>query len=126
MASGLRGLASVLTCGWLVFTCLQGDTVTVNASKDNTLYESPDGALSNGAGQHIFAGVTGNNMIRRALLAFDLSAIPEGATITSAQLTLNMSQTGEIAPLEVALHRVLKDWGEGTSQAGRGEGAGPM
>ncbi len=68
--------------------------------------------------------VTGNNMIRRALLAFDLSAIPEGATITSAQLTLNMSQTSEIAPLDTFSHRVLKDWGEGTSQAGRGEGAG--
>ena len=41
----------------------QADTITINPSKDNTLYETSTQALSNGAGDFIFAGRTqqGNN-----------------------------------------------------------------
>jgi hypothetical protein len=37
---------------------IQADDSTLGASKDNTLYEHSTGALSNGAGQHIFVGKT--------------------------------------------------------------------
>lgn len=83
--------------------------------KDNTLYESETGALSNGAGQYLFAGRTRLEVNRRALLAFDVAgAVPEGAVLDSVRLTLQMSRTvGEAHTL--ALHRVLTDWGEGPS-----------
>jgi hypothetical protein len=91
---------------------------TMTPSKDNTLYESATGALSNGAGQFLFVGRTNQkNGIRRALIAFDVaSTLPAGAKIRSAQLTLTMSQT-IAGPESVALHRVSADWGEGTSDA---------
>lgn len=97
--------------------------VELNASENNTLYESAEGALSNGSGDHIFAGVTNNGDIRRALLFFDLSEIPQGATIESVELQLEMNRSiaGE---LEMTLHEVLDDWGEGSSDAGGQEGAG--
>lgn len=100
------------------------DTVTLIPSKDNTLYESSTGALSNGAGQHLFAGRTATGNIRRGLLAFDIDgSIPSGATIDDVTLTLYMSRTRAVGK-PVTLHRLLRDWGEGASAAGSGEGGG--
>ena len=62
------------------------ETVTIEASQDNTLYESSQGVLSNGSGTFIFSGQTDGAGLRRAVVAFkDLSAIPSGATITSVK-----------------------------------------
>lgn len=99
------------------------DVVEVGAAKDNTLFEEEPEA-SNGAGEFFFTGATALDTHRRGLIAFDVAAaIPEGATIDSATLTLVMSRT--IAGSEpVSLHRVLSDWGEGASDAPGEEGAG--
>ena len=99
------------------------DEVTVVASKDNTLYQSATGALSNGAGERLFAGETAGAELRRALVAFNLSAIPAGSTVTGVTLTLNVSRT-RAGGTNVTLHRVLADWGEGTSNAADQEGMG--
>ncbi|HEX4802243.1 MAG TPA: hypothetical protein VFV14_01960, partial [Myxococcaceae bacterium] len=47
------------------------DTVQLNPSKDNTLYEDDSGSTSNGTGQYFFAGRTSQGKIRRGLIAFD-------------------------------------------------------
>lgn len=101
-------------------------TVTIGPVKDNTLYESATGALSNGAGGHLFAGRTGQGFIRRGLLAFDIAGnIPPGATIKSVTLSLHMSREPTAGGAEVIeLHRVLVDWGEGASDAPLEEGGG--
>ena len=94
------------------------DTVTLAPVRDNTLYETLDGSLSNGAGDFFFTGrnLTGNK--RRALLAFDVAgSVPAGSTITSVTLTLSMDRTSSGAQT-VSLHELLADWGEGTSDAG--------
>lgn len=100
--------------------------VAISPSKDNTLYEDASGALSNGSGPGLFFGRTGpgsGQAIRRALLAFDISGnVPAGATITSVSLTINVSRTFS-GPQDVELHKVLADWGEGSSQAS-GQGGG--
>ena len=99
-------------------------SVLLSPSKDNTLYEDPNGTLSNGAGGRFFAGRTNGGSIRRGVIAFDIEgSIPEGSTITSVKLTLHMSRTlaGSQA---VGLHRLESDWGEGSSNAGGNEGSG--
>ncbi len=106
-----------------------GAVVAITPSKDNTLYESASGSLSNGAGQHFFAGrtdVLAGALIRRALLTFDIAGnIPAGSTIINVTLMLNMSRTNLAAgPRTVSLHRVLADWGEGTSDPLGGGGGG--
>jgi hypothetical protein len=102
----------------------RADMVVLGAVRDNTLFDSPTGDLSNGAGYYLFAGTTAGDLRRRALIAFDVAGnLPAGATIDSAVLTLNMSRTATAAEF-VELHRVLADWGEGTSQASGHEGAG--
>lgn len=100
------------------------ETAIIDPTQDNTLYESSQGALSNGVGDYLFAGRTINNGLRRAVIAFeDLSEIPEGATIDSVRLHLWQSRAN--APSTVLrAFRLEADWGEGTSNASGQEGAG--
>ena len=101
--------------------------VQIGAAKDNTLYESATGSLSNGSGEHFFVGQTaagGGFKIRRGLIAFNIASnIPAGATIQSAVLTLSMNRTIS-GNQTVSLHKLTADWGEGTSDAPGGEGQG--
>lgn len=100
-------------------------TVVLEPAKDNTLYESELGAVSNGAGQHLFAGMTNDERLRRAVLSFDLSTVPPGAEVHSATLALHVSRTvsGETP---VTVHALQRDWGEGDSDAPGEEGAGAL
>jgi hypothetical protein len=97
--------------------------VTLAPAKDNTLYFDATGSLSDGGGQFLFAGETATAKARRGLLAFDLTGIPAGSTIVSANLTLHMSRT-IAGPEDVALYRATSNWGEGTSVALGDEGGG--
>src|ERR687888_1468228 len=103
------------------------DIININPIKDNTLYEydPAEGDLSNALGFHFFTGETGTVELRRGVLAFDIAGnVPAGSTITSVTLTLNMSRTPLTDPRTVELHKLLADWGEGTSQASGEEGQG--
>lgn len=101
-------------------------TISIMPSKDNTLYEydPAEGDHSNGAGFHFFAGENGMGEVRRGVLAFDIAgSVPPGSTITAVTLSMNMSMT-PTGTLTVELHKLLADWGEGTSHAPMGEGDG--
>jgi hypothetical protein len=102
-----------------------GATITLEPTKDNTLIESADGSLSNGAGPAVFAGRTGqsSNSIRRALLAFDVVGnLPAGSVIERVSLVLHRTGGPEL-PDVLSLHRLHSDWGEGASSFGGGSGA---
>jgi len=100
------------------------ETITIEASQDNTLYESSQGALSNGSGTFIFCGQTDGVGLRRAVVAFkDLSAIPPGATITSVKFHLYLSKQNSPGTM-LQLARLTSDWGEGASDATGPEGQG--
>lgn len=113
-------IAATLTVG------ATADTVSLNPVKDNTLYESLTGDLSNGAGPHIYAGQTFSSAFRRAVLEFDVaSAVPPGSTVDSATLVLHLSSGPPLTPdRTIRVHRVLTEWGEGTSDAGSPGGGG--
>ena len=101
--------------------------MTFSPLKDNTLYEDGAGSLSNGAGAFLFAGKTGTNVLRRGLIAFDLSSIPTNAVITGATLKMFLSQT-QGGPQAITVSPVSQNWGQGASNAGgsappHGEGA---
>jgi DNA/RNA endonuclease YhcR with UshA esterase domain len=98
-------------------------TVTLTSSKDNTIFESPTGVLSSGAGGEVITGRTNGALLRRALMQFDVSSIPSNATITSVSLKLQMTKTSS-GSFDVELHKVGSDWGEGASNAGTGNGSG--
>ncbi len=109
------------------FAGSRADTVVLAASKDNTLYEHFAGSLSNGAGSHFFVGQTGQQRAVRGVLEFDIAgALPAGATVQTAMLTLVMSRTRPriVITHTISLHPLLDEWGEGTSNASSGEGRG--
>ena len=92
-------------------------TIRLTAGRDNTLFDDPLGSISNGAGGYSFVGTSGNGVVRRAVIGFDLGAVPAGSTVTAATLTMFMSQTIS-GTVPVTVHRLLAEWGEGTSDSG--------
>lgn len=104
----------------------RAEVAVIAASRDNTLFEDPAGALSDGAGQYLFAGRTNLGGLRRAAVAFDIAgSLPAGATVDAVTLTLNVSMAPPGAlPVAAGLHRLLADWGEGASDAPGPEGMG--
>jgi spore coat protein A len=117
--------AALTLAGMALARPAAADTVTLGTSKDNTLYQSATGSLSNGAGSYFFVGRTDTAQIRRGVIAFNVAgSIPAGSTVTSVMLTLNLSRTRDNSSRTVELRRLLADWGEGTSNADVQEGAG--
>ena len=104
------------------------EILVLEPAKDTSLYS--EGDLSNGSGIAIFSGLTKGNQgagARRALIQFDVAtAIPPGSIIESATLRLYCSKRpqDDFGDNEFALHRVLRAWGEGTSDAGDFGGKG--
>jgi hypothetical protein len=117
-------VAVVVSSALLVGRAAVAEVVSLQPVRDNTLCENSIGALSNGAGQYLFAGRTGSasDSRRRGLLAFDVAgSIPPGSVVTSARLTLHMSRT-IAGPQTLQLRKAGSDWGEGASNAGAQEG----
>lgn len=96
--------------------------------RDGTIHGPIDGELASGSGFSLFSGRTsgssGPNDLRRSLLKFDLSDIPEDATITGVTLRMETWRRAPGGPASVLqqLHRVTADWGEGASNSPGGAG----
>jgi hypothetical protein len=107
----------------VAFPCLAlAETAYVEATQDNTLYQSPGGLFSNGMGKFVVVGQTNELLKRRALIAFkDLEeVIPDGATVMSVKIHVFLStETSEATPVD--LKRLTSDWGEGASVEEPGE-----
>ena len=117
-----QAVAGAAVIPLVVSSVAVADTAEITSSRDNTIFE--EGALSNGAGSHFFAGTTNAGDVRRGLIAFDLEgSIPAGSVINSVTLTLSMSRT-IAGQMGIELRRATAGWGEGTSQGFRGEGGG--
>jgi hypothetical protein len=103
----------------------RGDVVVLPAKKDASIVAgNPNN--SNGGGPCFFSGTDGNSSPHRALIAFDLSSIPAGSTITNVQLTLTLAQVagsgggggGMIAhSATIGLFPLTQNWGEGTVES---------
>lgn len=100
----------------------RGATLVVPASEDTTLFElnptfNMGTALLGAGGINQLSPDTGAPARMRALLKFDVSQIPVGSTVTSAQMSVTVVRVpGSIDPpaSTFQLQRVLKPWGEGT------------
>jgi hypothetical protein len=99
------------------------DVLTIGASHDTTIFQN-NVNNSSGGGPGLFAGTNGTSSPRRALISFDLSGIPAGATIDSVQLTLTVGQiagsggSGGMNTETIGLFAITSPWGEGTVQSG--------
>lgn len=103
------------------------EVMVIEAGADNTLYEDPEGSVSNGSGAIMVAGRTNGEVdsIRRAVLFFDVAGtIPHGAVVESVALILYLNK-GNGGIREMRLHRLLADWGEGSSVKDKGGTGAP-
>jgi hypothetical protein len=101
----------------------QLDSMSFTPVKDNSMF-SEGANLSNGAGSNLFAGRTLISTSRRALLKFNPIGLPANAQIQSVSLSMIVIQSSgnTTIPKSFSLHKLQKDWGEGTSM-GSGQGA---
>jgi hypothetical protein len=100
------------------------ESLVIEAGRDTTLIEEPEGGLANGSGPAFFVGRTnqGQDSVRRALIYFDVSAaLPANARVESVRLTLYMTPSNSTSR-PITLHRLLAGWGEGASFASGGGG----
>jgi len=108
----------------------RSEEIVLLPEKDGTLVQHPGGFLSNAKGNSFYVGRAfstrpNDQRLRRGLIRFDIAgAIPPGATITSAQLDLYMQKrrSSKSGDRDISLHRLLNDWGEGTSSSAGGGG----
>ena len=75
-------------------------------------------------------GMTNQNIDprRRAVLAFDLTSIPAGSTVTAARLSLLVTRNPfqSLTMHDFSIHRLTSDWGEGTSSVTGAGGLGTL
>lgn len=96
-------------------SALWAATATIGAVRDNSIFESSP-TNSGGGSAGIFAGTNGMGSPRRGLIAFDIAGnLPPGSTITAVQLTLYLGNAPNSDSRVIGLHRLTKDWGEGTA-----------
>lgn len=98
-------------------------SLTVTAQQDTSIYTGTAGSntLADGSGDYLWLSVTAEGLLRRALLRFDLAALPAGSVVRQVTLTLYESRARD--EHDVGVHRLLASWGEGASNAG-GTGSG--
>ena len=90
----LRVILSALAAAAVSAAPCGATAILVETSADNTLYVSAV-PVSNGGGSHIFTGRTLEGHARRAVLRFDLTQLPPGTVVTSAQLQMVCVANGE-------------------------------
>ena len=120
--SGVLQLEGGLPAGGIYqLVPLQNSSATLSADKDNTIFAEDlvlSRSFSDGRG-YLYAGRTGASFgpyIRRGLVSFDVSSVPAGAVIQSAQLVLRLNKPGpSAAATTIGVHRLTETWGEGTS-----------
>lgn len=109
-------------------------TIELEPVQDNTLYETAIDSggnqieRSNGQGDFLFVGRTGFDggfKRRRAVLKFDLGAVPEGAILLRVKVTLYQAKAAPGSPpVSISLFPLAQEWGEGESDAIAPEGQG--
>ena len=101
---------------------LQNGLNNFSGTDDTSIYENqPEN--TNGGGNYLYAGATSQS-VRRALIRFDLSTIPEQAIVESVSLHLVVNRSGRtLLPMRFSVCTVLPGLGRGDVDAGEPNGA---
>ena len=112
-----------LLAGFSLTAVAHADLVVLDSIAHGTLYESTGSQSANGLGAHLFAGNNGQDLSRRGLLRFDVASLGSDVVVHGATLRLHVSQANP-QDVEVSMHRLITDWGVGSTDAPGGEGGG--
>jgi hypothetical protein len=119
-------VSACVTAGMMLLTSAWAQEVALTPVADATLYESSVGALANGAGDHLFVGVTiREGTRRRSVVRFEAAgAVPAGSRVEAVTLRVTVSRTLRDMPTVVSIHGVTRAWSEGPADPDGEEGAG--
>jgi hypothetical protein len=110
-------LKFLLVAMFIAVANARGDVVNLGAVQDTSIFKNSTGN-SDGGGAGLFSGTDSMSHVKRALIEFNVSSIPAGATITNVQLTLTLGMSaGGVSTntATIGLYDVLDSWGEGTT-----------
>jgi hypothetical protein len=111
----LGGIAIAVFAWSVMHRMAFAESVSITAMKDASLYAS-NPSNSSGGGPGIYSGGNGSGSPRRGLIAFDIAAnVPNGAAISSVELSMYLGQAPNTNGATIALRRMLANWGEGTA-----------
>ena len=98
---------------------LESYMISIIPEKDNTIYDdSPPPEWSNGWGDNILSGMDSGGDLKRALMKFDIEgSVPDGATITSVNLTLYCDMVDSSNSETLRINKLNRSWGEESSHA---------
>jgi hypothetical protein len=118
----VKTLLVPLIVSFFAVEVVRGATLTNAAVADTTLFEvAPDNNLGRSSLAVGSVAAAGAGARGRALLRFDLSAVPSNAVIETASLRFTVIQQpfGAVAS-SFGVHRFLKPWTEGTGAGNQG------
>jgi hypothetical protein len=105
---------------------LPAQEMSFTPSKDGTLIMEDTGGLANGAGSRWFVGTTAQDadLVRRGVMEFDVSALPDNALVTSVSLTIRANIVASSISRPIDIHRLNKEFGEAGSIGPMGQAIG--
>ncbi|MCA9755178.1 MAG: DNRLRE domain-containing protein [Candidatus Eisenbacteria bacterium] len=109
-----------------VFPSAGGEEITLEPTRDATLFFDPLGGTASGSGPTLFLGTNSQGNTRRAVLFFDLSVLPTDIVIDSVSLTLTVTNAPASDSVDVVVLPLTASWSEGASISGGGSGAPSM
>jgi hypothetical protein len=104
--------AVTISVNSITFVELKGESDT-----EDTAIGNKSSSLLNYGGSPATFAVGSYGIIARSLIRWDISSIPPGSTILSAQMSLYSYQNYTGGIITIDAHRVLKPWIEGTLDA---------
>lgn len=113
-------VVALALCALTLSPTARAEQRVVLPSADSTIFTQVQGgsaydAVSDG-GPNVWVSTTARDVVRRALLRFDLSGIPPGTQVLSAELKLTQLRARAVHP--VAVHKVTSSWQPASSTAG--------
>jgi hypothetical protein len=124
IVTGLRWLLVPVFC-----LPLSAATMTLPTVADTSIFSGK--ADNNLGGTTLVSGTNQQYSLSRAMFRFDLSALPAGAVVTGAEVSLTVTtipdpdQHGGPVNSDFSLHRLFVSWGEGAGSNATGSGAQP-
>ena len=94
--------------------------ISLKATADTWMRESAD---TDNYGSDQSLSVDAYSYSQSALVKWDLSGLPAGATISAASLTLNVIDSYDTSGTNLGLYYVKRNWVEGTNNGASGTGA---
>ncbi|UCF80540.1 MAG: DNRLRE domain-containing protein [Acidobacteriota bacterium] len=98
----------------LAFAPALADVAVIQPSQQDSYVDRANTKVNYGTDPTMSVGRAGNNTQTRSLVQFDLSSIPAGATINSAQLELYAEAAGTDAAAVQELYDITEAWVETT------------